>query len=121
MTIEALREKFDEQAKRSGKSWDLEDTRNALTNVLKAKKEAKGLDLSMVEPPCELTVLTYNAALRSMPDLAMVKCNPKCAQREAAETSIRSMLSFTLGVLDPWSYVCTKIEDVPIEFRFDAK
>ena len=41
MTIEYLRKEFDEHSKRSGKSWDVTDTRNTLTNVLKAKKKQR--------------------------------------------------------------------------------
>ena len=54
-----------------------------------------------------------------MPDLSLRFCNAKCAAREAAETSVRSMLSFLCGILDARSYVCTNIEDIPLEYRFD--
>jgi len=56
-----------------------------------------------------------------MHDLALRFCNTKGAAREAAETSIRSMLSFLCGILDACSYMCTNIGNVPVEYRFDEK
>jgi len=119
LPLEKLRETFDEYSKREGVAWTRDQTKDALTNALKTKREEKGLDASTVEPPCNLTVSAYHSALLSMPDLSLRFCNAKCAAREAAETSIRSMLSFMCGILDARSYVCTNIEDIPLEYRFD--
>ena len=76
---------------------------------------------STVEPPCNITISAYRSALLSSPDLAIPFYNAKGAAREATETSIRSMLSFLCGILDVCSYVCTNIDDVPLEYRFDEK
>ena len=119
LPLEKLRVLFDDHNKREGVAWKFDHTKKALTNALKMQREENGLDASTVEPPCNLTVGAYHSALLSMPDLANRFCIAKCAAREAAETLIRSMLSFLCGIVDACSYVCTNIENVPIEYRFD--
>ena len=55
-----------------------------------------------------------------MPDLQERLCKPKNALREAAETSIRNMLSFLCCVGNARAYVCAAFAPVPPEHRFDA-
>ena len=66
MPIQDLLEKFDENAKREGSSWEETQTREALLKVsMKAIqiREAAGLDASTIKPPCEATILSYTALL----------------------------------------------------------
>ena len=119
LPLEKLRERFDEHSKREGVAWTRDQTKDALTNALKTKREEKGLDASTVEPPCNLTVSAYHSALLSMPDLLLRLFTAKCAARRAAETPVRSMLSFLCGILDACLYVCTNIKDVPLDYCFD--
>ena len=121
MSLMDLRAKFDDHAKRDGNCWTLEQTKNALINRLKEKLTAAGLDSAIIQSPVKQTIRAYHSALMSMPDLLLRKCNPKNALREASETSIRNMLSYICCVLNARSYVCTDIDLVPPEFRFDAK
>ena len=57
----------------------------------------------------------------SMPDLLLQKCNPKNALRKASETPICNMLSYLCCILNARLYVCTDIDLVPSEPRFDTK
>ncbi len=43
----------------------------------------------------------------------------KNSNQEAAETSVRNMISLICGVLSAWAYVSPNADLIPPEFRFD--
>ena len=48
---EELKSQFDENAKRDRKGWDVSNTREAIFNAIKKKRESDGLDASTMGPP----------------------------------------------------------------------
>ena len=94
MPLEELCNMFDVHTQQDGNGWTEKDTMEALIGTLERNLENNWLDSSHVSPPCQETALAYNAALVSMPDLILRSYQAKNANREAAETSICSMLSF---------------------------
>jgi len=119
ISLEDLKSQFDDHAKRDGKGWDVSNTREAIFDAMKKKRESDGLDASTMEPPSNKTVSAYHAALTSTSGLTTRLCKPKTAAREASETSIRSMLTFVCILLNAMSYVCPDASSIPPEFRFD--
>ena len=82
MPFEQLRSFFDDHAKREGNGWAEEHTKNALIKKIKVKLEADGLNSSTVNPPCQETIISYHAALVTMPDLVLCLYKPNNALRE---------------------------------------
>ena len=120
MGLAELRSKFDENARREGNSWTEDQTERALIAKMKQKLTDSGIDSSTLKPPHKKTVQAYHSALMSMPDLQERLCKPKNALREAAETSLRNMLSFLCCVGNARAYVCADPTSIPPEYRFDA-
>ncbi len=97
----------------------MKDTTNALVSKMKMKQEADRLDTSTLKHPPLYTILPYELALRSMPDLVMQACQPKNTWKEACITSICSMLSFICAILESCSYLAPSTDLIPEELRFD--
>ena len=68
MPLQELQDLYDVHTKRYGNGWTKEDTKNALVQKMKAKREADGFGSSTIKPPDKLTILVYDSALGSMPD-----------------------------------------------------
>ena len=79
---------------------------------------AAGIDSSTFKPPCDETVLSYDTALTSMPDLVLRACQAKKSPREASNTSIRSILTFICAILISYAYVSPSTESIPPEYCF---
>ena len=119
MPLQELWDLFDVRTQQQGSGWTKVDTRNAIIQKLKEKLEAAGLDSSTVKPPCNETILSYDAALMSMPDFLIRACQPKNALRKASDTSIHSMLTFVCAILVSCAYVSPSTESIPPEYHFD--
>ena len=119
MPLQELRDLYDIHTKRDGNGWTKEDTKNALVQKMKAKREADGFDSSTIKPPDELTILAYDLALSSMPDLVMRACQTKNARRESSATSVCSMLSFVCAILTSCAHLAPSTESIPEEYCFD--
>ena len=105
MILAELRRIFDTHNTRPGIGWTLTDTRGSLHQKLKYKLEANGRDSATAKPPCNITVLLYNAVCMSTHDVVVRACNPIVLYYEAAETFVRSMVTLVCAILCAMAYV----------------
>ena len=77
------------------------------------------IDIAIVKPPDTNTVDAYHSALLSMPGIVQRACAPKSVHREVAETSQRSMLTNTAGILAVRCIVIPNADSIPANLRFD--
>ena len=107
-----------QQASRVAQGWGIADTKAVLKNKAKQNAEAKGLDPSSVKSPVQETANAYHSTLLSLPEVAQRKSNPKPLHRGVAETSERTVLSNTAGMISSRCIVLQPHE-VPNFMKFD--
>ena len=119
MTIECLKEKYNEKVPRIGKGWSWRDIELALLDAKKATFETKGLDSTNVEKPNRNMVNVYHLSLMLLDSICQRSCAPKPVHQEVAKGSERSMLANVFAILVARCMVVPNAQTISVQLHFD--